>query len=115
MEMDLTGILITAIVFFSIVAFVKILVDAKIRHKLIDKGMVDENVKYLYPEKSELNVSASLKWGMVLVGIGLGFIIGQLVPSRISDEVTVGSMFTLAGLGLILYYLIAKRMINKSK
>jgi len=115
MEMNLTGILITAIIFFSVIAFLKILVDAKIRHKLIDKGMVDENIKYLYPERSELNVPASLKWGMVLVGIGLGFVIGQLVPSHMSDEVTVGSMFILAGLGLILYYFVAKKMINKSK
>ena len=113
--MDLTSILITAIVFFSVVAFVKILVDARIRHKLIDKGMVDENIKYLYSEGLESHVPASLKWGMVLVGIGLGFIIGQLVPSRISDEVTVGSIFTLAGLGLILYYFIARKKADESK
>jgi len=112
---QLMGVLIVGIIFFSVVVFVKILSDNRIRSKLIEKGMLDENVKYLYSNRLEYHVPSALKWGMVLIGVGLAFLIGQLVPYDISDEVTVGSMFVLAGIGLLVYYAIAKRMADRSK
>ena len=110
---EVMTVLIVGIVFFSVITFVKILSDNKIRSKLIDKGMLDENVKYLYSSRLEYHVPAALKWGMVLIGIGLAFLIGQLGPSDITGEITVGSMFLLAGLGLISYYFIAKGMAKR--
>ncbi len=107
---ELMTVMIVGIVFFSILAFVKILTDSKIRNQLINKGMLDEKVKYLYIDKMEYRGPAALKWGMVLIGVGAAFLIGQLVPVDYTGEVTVGSMFLLAGLGLILYYFIAKRL-----
>jgi len=57
----------------SFAVIIKIMLDARTRNKLIDKGLVDEKVKYLFsryhgPEQRKLS---NLKWGMVLVGIGL--------------------------------------------
>ena len=112
---QLMSVLIVGIIFFSIVAFAKILSEDKIRHKLIDKGMLDENVKFLYANQMEYHVPSALKWGMVLIGVGLAFLIGQLMPSDISGEVTVGSMFVLAGVGLLVYYAIARKMMNRSE
>ena len=80
------------------------------RKKLIEKGLVDKNVKYLFKYGSP--AQSSLKWGMVLVGIGIAIIIGRLVPYRWSDEVTVSAIFILAGLALIIYYIISPRVIN---
>jgi len=51
---------------FMVAAYViKALLDAKTRHKLIDKGMVDEKIKLLFPKPPETH-SASLKWGSEL-------------------------------------------------
>ena len=47
----------------------------------IDKGMVDDNIKYLYRENGETRALGTLKWAMVLIGIGLAVIVGQLVPA----------------------------------
>jgi hypothetical protein len=115
MDDQLMSVMIVAICFFSVIAFVKIISDNKIRSKLIDKEMLDENVKYLYASGTNGNVPSSLKWGMVLIGLGLAFLIGLLVPSDYTGEITVGSMFVLAGLGLIVYYFIARSMAKKSK
>ena len=103
------------ICFFSVVALVKILSDNKIRAKLIDQGKLDESIKYLYPPKMEAHVPSALKWGMVLIGVGLAFLAGQLVPPEFTGEVTVGSMFFFAGLGLVLYYFIARKAANRSE
>jgi len=104
---------IVAIVFVSFIMLTKILVDAKTRHKLIDKGMVDEKVKFLYPYQLGI-APAALKWGMVLIGLGLAILLGQVVPHHISEEVTFACMFLFAGLGMIIYYFIAKNMAEKS-
>lgn len=109
------GVLIVGICFFSVLAFVKIISDNKVRSKLIDKGMVDENIKYLYTTRLEYHCPAAMKWGMVLIGIGLAFLIGIWAPSDLQGEVTAASIFVLAGLGLIVYYFIAKRMANQAE
>jgi len=107
---EIVPVFIVGIVFFSLVSFVKILSDNKIRHKLIEKNLVDDNVKYLYSDRFEYGVPSALKWGMVLIGVGLAFLIGQLVPSHLEEKVTIASLFILAGLGLVLYYFIAKKI-----
>jgi len=103
-------VLITGIVFISILLLIKYILDSRIKSKLIEKGLVDENVKYLYGNRLEGNVPAALKWGIVLIGIGLAFMIGQLVPGEMQEEITISAMFLLAGLGLISYYFIGKKI-----
>lgn len=113
--MDYTAISIVAIIFFSIVAVIKIITDNMVRRKLAEKGMVSEEVKYLYADTLEFHRPGSLKWGMVLIAIGLAILIGQLLPYKIADELTISAMFIFAGLALILYYFIAGRLLEISK
>jgi hypothetical protein len=80
--------------------------DHKTRRLLIEKGMVDEKLKYLFTEPSQ--ALSSIKWGMVLIGIGLALFIGQIFRSDLTDEATMGLMFLFAGLGFIIYYFMAK-------
>ena len=105
--------LVPIVLFIVFGAIVKIVSDNKVRRLAIEKGMINENIKYLYLDKFEARVPSSLKWGMVLIGIGLALTIGQLLPSRISETVTVGFMFLLAGLALVVYYFIGRRMLKK--
>lgn len=106
------AVAIVALIVAALVGFVKIVSDNRVRSKLIEKGMLDENVQFLYPKRLEYHVPTSLKWGLVLVGVGIAFLIGQMVPNNVSEEVTVGSMFILAGAGLLAYYVIASRMVK---
>ena len=114
MEGEVAGAVITGIVFVSIIVLIKLLSDNKIRSKLIDKGMIDENIKYLYANQLEYRTPSALKWGIVLICLGLAFLIGQLVPSHVSGEITIACLFLLGGLGLIFYYFIAKNMSNQN-
>ncbi len=104
---DMGEVLNMAIGFFTICFVVKAFLDYFMRKRLIDKGLVDKNVKYLFSYGSP--ALSSLKWGMVLIGIGAAVIIGRLVPYRWSDEATISGMFVLAGLALVIYYFIAPK------
>lgn len=104
------------IVFFVILAFiVKIIVEHNTRRKLIDKGMVDENVKYLFPDRIKSQTLSSLKWGMISIAVGLAVFVGQMFGANLVEEVTIGAMFVFAGLALVIYYPIANRMMKKAK
>lgn len=104
----LESVLIVGIIFFALLALIKIVSDNRIRRKLIESGAVSENIKYLYAERMQYSVPSSLKWGLVLIGVGLAFLIGQLVPD-FSGEITIACMFIFAGVGLLLFYFIARQ------
>jgi hypothetical protein len=114
--MDKAWEMLPLVVFFGVVAYViKIILENAIRRKLIDKGMVDENVKYLYMDKPTSQTLSALKWGMVAIGIGVAIFIGQMVQYDLREEVTIGCMFIFGGLALVIYYPIANRMLQKHK
>jgi hypothetical protein len=94
------------------IVLVKTILDHKIRRMAIEKGLVNQDLKhlYLYTAGPDTRAPAAVKWGLMMVGVGLAFLIGLLVPSNLQAEVTVGCAFLLAGLGLIVYYAIAKKL-----
>lgn len=104
------GELVGIIAILSVVAIFKIIFDNRVRRQLIEKGMVDENLKYLFRESP--HSLSSIKWGMVLIGIGLALFIGQIFRYDLSEEATVGLMFLFAGLGFIIYYFMAKNKLR---
>ena len=107
-------VLIPAVVFGSIVLIIKIVTDARTRNKLIDQGMVDEKVKYLFAKDIRLQRLSSLKWGLVLVGIGLSLMITYAYPELFDDGGTFGLMFLFAGVAFLIYYAVAQKQLSKS-
>jgi len=107
---------LVGIFFFAMVGYViKILSDNRIRRRLIDSGQVDEKVKYLY-FKTPTSISEpfnSVRWGLVLIALGLAVLIGQLFPAGDKEQMTLSAMFILAGIAFLVYYVLAKREINR--
>jgi len=108
--MENTFPFVLPVALFLVVAYViKAMLEAKTRHKLIEKGMVDENVKHLFQHPKDTRLS-SLKWGMILVGVGIAFLVGQFLPEEISEGVTVSSAVILAGLALLIFYAVKSKV-----
>lgn len=101
------------IVFIGISILVKVIFDAIIRIKLINKSLVDENVKYLFAGYSQNRKVTDIKWGMVLLGIGASIMIYEF--SHISEEMLFGLMFLFAGIAFITYNLFAKKNNDSDK
>ncbi len=100
-------IVIIPSLFLACVAIVKIVSDARTRNRLIDKGLVEEGVKLLYPRQVSPTLN-NLKWGLVLLGIGIGALI-SFFSDVISEEGTLGLMSVLAGIAFLIYYTIAAK------
>ncbi|MCK4462507.1 MAG: hypothetical protein KAW46_11925 [candidate division Zixibacteria bacterium] len=82
--------------------------DAHTRNRLIDKGLVEEGVKSLYPKIVSPALS-NLKWGLVLLGIGVASMISFWLPDTISEEGTLGLICIFAGVAFLIYYAIANQ------
>lgn len=111
----MTDALQMAIVFFAIVAVVKIIADTMTRRRLIEKGLVDEKIKFLYHGSPEAQALSNLKWGIVLIGIGLAALLSFWFPNTVSEEGTIGLMFIFAGMGFLAYYFFAPKKLNQNK
>ena len=81
--------------------------EYRTRKQLIEKGLVDEKVKYLQFNRMEYFAPSSLKWGLVLLFVGVAIIFLRIIAEYIPDEIVLGAMLIAAGLGLLVYYLIA--------
>ncbi len=104
-------IIIAPVIFFSLVAIVKIISDNRLRRILIERGKLDENIKFIFQNRAELNPLSSVKWGLVLIGIGLALLLGQLFPYTFADEAILGLMFLFAGIGFLVYYALMKKQL----
>jgi hypothetical protein len=117
MSENLVPIFVLGVIGYFVLELVRVVSESRLRHKLIDKGMVDEKVKLLLESRPLAQTDGALKWGIVLIGVGLAFMfaygIHSWVPAAIREEVTAGAVFFMAGLGMIVYYFIARNRENK--
>jgi len=104
--------IIPIFLFYIIYLIIKTLSDNRLRQKLIDKGVVDENAKYLFVKNTEMQPMPSLKWGIVLIAIGIALFVNSMFPLLMEGPASFGFVAILAGLAFIVYYFIAKSQKN---
>ncbi len=101
------------IVFFLTIAAIWgaiILARHKERMTMIEKGLKAEDIKSLYERQTlRVNPLSSLKWGMVLVCIGIAIILGIWLRDNyvFNDGIIPGLIAAFGGVGLVLFYFIA--------
>lgn len=108
MEIDVTAILITFIVFGSVVSIIKAVGDHRVKMRYLEKGPND-----LPSKPIDFNFGngygSSLKWGLVCFFVGLALFIMELMPRYFEDEAILGGMFIAAGAALLLYYFLTDK------
>lgn len=107
---------IIPVTFFGVIAYiVKVVSDNRIRRLLIEKGEINENLKYLFADRVAAAVPTSLKWGMVFIAVGLAFLFSQVLNfGWDNDTALIAMIFLFGGAALVIYYFIAGRMLKKA-
>jgi hypothetical protein len=111
------AVLVVASVFGSIVVVVGAYILTRHRERvlMIEKGLKAEDIRVLYERQAfRVNPLTSLKWGFVLVGVGLAVLVA-IMADRWYDmqEGIYFSMIALfAGLGLLLFYRVASKKVG---
>lgn len=115
----ITDVVIPAIVFFGTYHILKLIADYLLRRKVIKAGHVDK-AGILEPQKvsEESNSYPSLKWGLVALMTGVGFIIIEVMravdPQLISYHdamLPLGILLVFVSLGFLSYFF----LMNKRK
>lgn len=65
--------------------------EYRTRKHLIEKGLVDEKVKFLQFNKMEHFAPSSLKWGLVFVFVGVAIVILRVISPYVPDEIVLGT------------------------
>jgi uncharacterized membrane protein HdeD (DUF308 family) len=111
--MDHFEFLIPIAMFFAIVAAIKVITDNRTRQKMIDKGLVDEKSRQIFSQT--VPYLSALKWGMVLIAVGLALFLVNLFPVALEGPASVGLMMLFAGIAFIAYYYMARSYEEKNK
>lgn len=89
----------------------------KERMQIIEKGLVGEDLKFLYARQAgQPNPYVSLKYGMLAAFIGAGILVSVPVNRMFWDyqeQMTAGIIFLFGGLGLIAFYAIARKRMER--
>jgi len=104
------GVFIPITLFVCIVYAIKIVVDARVRSRMIGAGGSEELVNSILRDEEQRRRHSSLRWGIVLVSVGVGFGLIQLFGWH---DVTPGMVAVLAaatGLGNLAFFAIARRL-----
>lgn len=106
--MDIEGV----VAIISVFGFIPVVIFLVHRHRerkaLIEKGISAE----LLVSANKDRTQESLKYGILLVGLAIGILVGNILDeyTRMSEEVSYFSMiFLFGGLALLAFYSLAKK------
>jgi hypothetical protein len=106
---DIIALLIPIVGFICLVAIVHIVVDSRVRRRLVETHASDELVRALAESESDSRRSGALKWGLVLAAIGIGFVLIDVFALGSEDPAAYGLLLVSAGAGLLFYQLLQNR------
>lgn len=102
--------LIPIVLFLCITYAIKAFLDARVRQRMVSAGVGEDMVSSLLKEEEQRRRLGSLRWGVVLVALAIGF---GIIQAAGWDQVNAGVVAVLAaatGLGNLAYFVMARRM-----
>jgi hypothetical protein len=105
---------IILIVFFIIIAVLIIAVlNYRLKKRILDAGPIDENSVKLLAQLTSAGTE-SLKWGIILLFAGSGFVVMQYIPYSAEDSpLPYGVEMVFIAAAFLTYYLIIQKKGNQ--
>ena len=106
------ALLIPIIAILSIAYVIKALLDARTRGKLIAANGTEEMIRSLVQNEEQQRRHASVRWGVVLVCLAIGFALIQYFGW---DEITPGAIAVLlgaTGVGNLVSFYVSRNLPN---
>lgn len=112
--LELTPVLVLAIIFGAIFGIVYLSIRKKERMAMMEKG-VDASA-FITKKRSDY----SLKYGLLLVGVALGILIGNILSNLPSFEYVqeaayFSMIFLFGGLSLVIYHFLTKKQLKEEE
>ena len=103
-------ILIPITLFICIVYAIKVVVDARVRQQMVNAGGSAELVNSLLRDEEQRRRHSSLRWGIVLVSLAIGFGLIQLFGWQDVNPGLIAVLAAATGLGNLAFFAISRRL-----
>lgn len=113
MERDLLAPVVMILVILTFAVIVKGLIDHFSRKQIIQKGVKPENLDSELHKEGKYRLLSNIKWAFVCIGLGLALLIWDFFPHMFSSAGIMGLMFIGAGIGFLIYFLVARSALEK--
>jgi hypothetical protein len=110
MDKNVIPVVLFLCVTFGISYAIKLLVGARVRIKMLQASDSKELIESIVRGEEHLGRMTSLRWGLLLLTEGLGFGVVQWAGWTTITPGVVAVLIGAAGLGSLLYFLIAQRL-----
>jgi hypothetical protein len=116
------NVLIPAVIFFAAYHIIKLISDHLLRRKIIKAGHIDKAgiLEQQKIENEEVNKYPSLKWGLVALMAGIGFILIEVLRNANPDLINynnatlpIGILLVCVSIGFLAYFFIMNMRKNK--
>ncbi|MFC1563928.1 hypothetical protein ACFL6G_03275 [candidate division KSB1 bacterium] len=113
----LSKVIIPAVLVLAVAAVIvtKILADARIKQKLIEKGVFDEKHRDMFLKKKRKNPVVYLKWLLLAWALCIPLMGRGMFPGFMSADMTVIVLLILPTAAIMIYYFIAKKEYEKEQ
>lgn len=102
-------VLIPIVLFLSIAASIKFIVDARVRRRIAESNPSEELIKAMLQAEEHARRTNALKWGLVLTVLGLAFGLIQALGLRADEPATIGLLIGSAGVAMLGFHGLARR------
>ena len=104
------GTLIPIVLFLCITYAIKAFIDARVRLRMVSEGAGEDMMRSLLKEEEQRRRLGSLRWGIVLVALAIGFGIVQAAGWYELNAGVIAVLAAATGLGNLAYFVAARRM-----
>ncbi len=104
------AIIILPALFATIAFTIKAIVDARGRTRLLESNSQESLIHSLLKGEERRRRQSALRWGIVLVFLGAGFLIVELMQWRFPSPGVIAVLLGATGLGNIVSYLVCSKL-----
>lgn len=114
MAEEMIPIVVCSAFFWCIAYITRVISDNRIKRELIKMKADSQTIDYLMLRSPAEGHEGSLKWGMVIVALGIAFAVIELVGLDGDDPFTWGVLFIFGGGALLSHYALKSRMLSSA-
>lgn len=103
-------ILVPISLFVSITYAIKAVVDARVRRRMVESGGSQELISSVLRDEELRRRHASLRWGVVLVSLAIGFGLIQWFGWQTVTPGLIAVLAAATGLGNLVFFVISRRI-----
>lgn len=100
---------------FTTIGVIKGITNYRLRRKMIESGLVNEEAMELLKEGAKDSYYSSLKWGLILFFSGIGLVIINFMDLYYDSTAAYGIVITAASLGFLVYFMFMRKEISKEE